>query len=68
MAASASILADKLHEYPKQDVIDGTNGATASILDDCINQNGGVLQLLQRYAGRTFCSPGKRLRLEENSY
>ena len=68
MAASTSILADKLHEYPQQDVIDGSGGASASILDGCINQNGGVFQLLQRYAGRTFCSPGKRLRLEAGSY
>jgi hypothetical protein len=27
-----------------------------------------VLQLLHRYAGRTFCTPGKRLRLAEQSY
>ena len=54
MAASTSILADKLHEYPQQDVIDG---ASDSLLDDCINGNDGVLQLLHRYAGRTFCTP-----------
>ena len=53
----ASILADKLHEYPQQDVIDGSGGGADSILDDCLNQNGGVLQLLHRYAGRTFCTP-----------
>ena len=29
MADSTSILADKLHEYPQQDVIDGTNGQNA---------------------------------------
>jgi hypothetical protein len=51
MPASTSILADKLHEYPQLDVIDG---ASDSILDDIINQNDGVLQLLHRYAGRTF--------------
>ena len=68
MAASTSILPEKLHEYPQQDVIDGSVGESASILDDCINQNDGVLQLLHRYAGRTFCSPGKRLRLDEGSY
>ena len=27
MAASTSTLADKLHEYPQQDVIDGAGGA-----------------------------------------
>ena len=68
MADSTSILADKLHEYPQHDVIDGTNGASASALDDCLNKHGGVLQLLHRYAGRTFCTPGKRLRLDERSY
>ena len=68
MAASTSILADKLHEYPKQDVIDGTGGGTDAVLDDCLNQNGGVFQLLHRYAGRTFCTPGKRLRLDDASY
>lgn len=65
MAATTSILPDKLHEYPHHDVIDG---GSASILDDCLNQNDGVLQLLHRYAGRTFCSPGKRLRLDAESY
>ncbi|MEC8473881.1 MAG: hypothetical protein VXZ38_04450 [Planctomycetota bacterium] len=68
MAASTSILADKLHEYPQQEVIDGDDSAADSILDDCINQNDGVLQLLHRYAGRTFCTPGKRLRLDAKSY
>ena len=58
MAASTSILAEKLHEYPQQDVIDGTDGASTSILDDCLNSYGGVLQLLHRYAGR----------LDEQSY
>ena len=66
MAASTSILPDKLHEYPKYDLIDGAGGA--SILDDCLNKFGGVLQLLHRYAGRTFCTPGKRLRLDAKSY
>ncbi|MFN5638049.1 MAG: hypothetical protein ACK5AA_00725, partial [Akkermansiaceae bacterium] len=68
MAASTSILPDKLHEYPQQDVIDGSRGGSDSILDDCLNQNDGVLQLVHRYAGRTFCSPGKRLRLDAKSY
>jgi len=68
MATSTSVLADKLHEYPQQDVIDATGGASASILDDCLNQHGGVFQLLHRYAGRTFCTPGKRLRLDAESY
>ena len=54
MAASTTILANKLHEYPQQDVIDE---GSASILDDCLDKNGGVLQLLHRYAGRTFCTP-----------
>jgi len=65
---ASSTLADKLHEYPQQDVIDGTSDGVSAVLDDCINKNGGVLQLTHRYAGRTFCSPGKRLRLEEKSY
>ena len=68
MAASTSILADKLHEYPQQDVIDGTSRGSDSILDDCLNSHDGVLQLLHRYAGRTFCTPGKRLRLDAQSY
>ena len=65
MAASNSILPDKLHEYPQLDVIDG---GSDSILNDCLHQNDGVLQLLHRYAGRTFCTPGKRLRLDAKSY
>ena len=68
MTASTSTLADKLHEYPQQDVIDGSDQGSASILEDCLEKNGGVLQLLQRYAGRTFCTPGKRLRLDSKSY
>ena len=68
MTASASLLPEKLHEYPLLEVIDPSAGESSLILDDCINQNDGVLQLLHRYAGRTFCSPGKRLRLDEGSY
>ena len=68
MAASASILAEKLHEYPQQDVIDGSGDVAGEILDDCLNKNDGVLQLLHRYAGRTCCTPGKRLRLASKSY
>ena len=68
MPASTLILADKLHEYPQQDVIDGSGGASDLILDDCINEHDGVLHLLHRYAGRTFCTPGKRLRLDAQSY
>lgn len=68
MAASTSMLPEKLHEYPRQDVIDGQHGTAAGVLDDCLNQHDGVLQLLHRYAGRTFCTPGKRLRLHEDSY
>jgi hypothetical protein len=68
MAGTTSILADKLHEYPRLDVIDGASGGIATVLDNCLNKNGGVLPLLHRYAGRTFCTPGKRLRLEERSY
>ena len=67
MTNPASILSDKLHEYPEHDVIDGSGGAD-EILDDCLNKNDGVLQLLHRYAGRTFCTPGKRLRLDTASY
>ena len=68
MTVSTSILPDKLHEYPQQEVIDGSEGKSTSILEDCLNQNDGVLQLLHRYAGRTFCTPGKRIRLNEKSY
>ena len=68
MSTSTSILPDKLHEYPQQDVIDGAGVGPDSILDDCLNHNDGVLQLLHRYAGRTFCTPGKRIRLDEKSY
>jgi hypothetical protein len=68
MAASPSTLAEKLHEYPQQDVIDGSGGSAAATLDACLNQNDGVLQLLHRYAGRTFCTPGRRIRLAEESY
>ena len=68
MAGTTSILADKLHEYPQQNVIDGASDGIATVLDNCLNKNGGVLQLLHRYAGRTFCTPGKRLRLDARSY
>lgn len=55
MAATTSILPDKQHEYPKEDVIDG---GSDSILDDCLNQNEGLLQLLHCYAGRLLlCLP-----------
>jgi len=67
MAATA-LLAERLHEYPTQAVIDGAGSNAAAILDDCLNRHGGVLQLLQRYAGRTFCTPGRRLRLAAESY
>ena len=40
MAASTSILPDKLHEYPQQDVIDGSGAGPDSILDDCLNKHG----------------------------
>ena len=39
MAASTSNLADKLHEYPQQDVIDGAGDVGKEILDDCLNKN-----------------------------
>ena len=68
MAASTSILTYKLHEYPQQDVIDGSSAGPDSVLEDCLSQHDGVLQLLHRYAGRTFCTPGKRLRLDAQSY
>jgi len=68
MAAPTSVLAQRLHEYPQQAVIDGGGGTAAAILDSCLNKNGGVLQLLHRYAGRTFCTPGRRLRLASESY
>lgn len=68
MAGKTSILADKLHEYPQQNVIDGASDGIAEVLDDCLDKNGGVLPLLHRYAGRTFCTPGKRLRLDARSY
>lgn len=68
MAASTSVLAQRLHEYPQQAVIDGAGGTAAATLDSCLNKNGGVLQLLHRYAGRTFCTPGRRLRLASESY
>jgi len=68
MAASTSTLAEKLHEYPEHDVLAGEGRAAEQALDDCLNENGGVLQLLHRYAGRTFCTPGRRLRLAEKSY
>jgi len=68
MVASTSVRAERLHEYPQQAVIDGTGGTAAAILDSCLNKNGGVLPLLHRYAGRTFCTPGRRLRLAAASY
>lgn len=68
MVASTSVLAERLHEYPQQAVIDGAGGTAAAILDSCLNKNGGVLPLLHRYAGRTFCTPGRRLRLAAASY
>jgi hypothetical protein len=68
MASSTTTLNEKLHEYPEHEVIDGASDSVGSILDDCLNHYGGVLPLLHRYAGRTFCTPGKRLRLAEESY
>ncbi len=68
MAAANSILSDKLHEYPQQNVIDGAGDGIAAVLDNSLDRNGGVFQLLHRYAGRTFCTPGKRLRLDARSY
>ena len=68
MAGTTSILADKLHEYPQQNVIDGASDGIATVLNHCLDKNGGVFQLLHRYAGRTFCTPGKRLRLDARSY
>lgn len=68
MAGTTSILADKLHEYPQQNVIDGASDGIATVLDNCLDKNDGVFQLLHRYAGRTFCTPGKRLRLDARSY
>lgn len=68
MVASTSVLAERLHEYPQQAVIDGAGGTAGAILDSCLNKNGGVLPLLHRYAGRTFCTPGRRLRLAAASY
>lgn len=68
MAVSTSILPDKLHEYPQHKVIDGASAGTDSLLEYCLNENEGVLQLIHRYAGRTFCTPGKRIRLDEKSY
>ncbi|HQX50086.1 MAG TPA: hypothetical protein PLR25_09270 [Planctomycetaceae bacterium] len=68
MADTTSILADKLHEYPQQNVIDGASDGISTVLDNCLEKNGGVLPLLHRYAGRTFCTPGKRLRLDAKSY
>ena len=68
MAGTTSILADKLHEYPQQNLIDGASDGISTVLDNCLEKNGGVLPLLHRYAGRTFCTPGKRLRLDAKSY
>lgn len=68
MAGTTSVLADKLHEYPQQNVINGASDGIATVLDSCLEKNGGVFQLLHRYAGRTFCTPGKRLRLDAKSY
>ncbi len=68
MAGTNSILADKLHEYPKQNLIDGASDGIATVLENCLDKNDGVFQLLHRYAGRTFCTPGKRLRLDAKSY
>ena len=43
--AASSIVPQKLNEYPQHDVIDGSGGDSAAILDDCLNHNGGVLPL-----------------------
>ncbi len=68
MAGTTSILAEKLHEYPQQKCDRWASDGIATVLDNCLNKNGGVLPLLHRYAGRTFCTPGKRLRLDAKSY
>ena len=51
MAASTSILTDKLHEYPQQDVIDGAGGEAASILDDLAHRLDGATGTTERPSG-----------------
>lgn len=41
--------------------------ATQRILDQTLETYGGVLPLAHRWAGRTFCTPGGRLRLKSDS-
>ena len=57
MAAATSILPEKLHEYPQQDVIDGSGGESASILEECLEQHGGVLQLCSVMPAEPFVAP-----------
>ena len=57
MSASTTILEEKLHEYPQQDVIDGSGGGSAAVLDDCLNQNGGVLHFCTVMPAEHFVPP-----------
>lgn len=42
-------------------------GATPTMLEETLERYGGVLPLAHRWAGRTFCTPGGRLRLKSDS-
>lgn len=56
-------MSHSLWEYPSIPLITSGHG---SILDQALNHGGGVLKLAHRFAGRSFCTPGKRLRLDPN--
>ncbi len=55
----------RLLEYPEHKL---RLSATAQMLDAILNDSGGVIPLLSRYAGRSFCRAGKRLRLRDKDY
>jgi hypothetical protein len=58
MTATTSILPEKLHEYPQQDVIDASGAESASILDDCLNQNDGSSATFTSLCGQDILQPG----------
>ncbi|MCB0323199.1 MAG: hypothetical protein KDD69_06475 [Bdellovibrionales bacterium] len=64
---SRRYLSQALHEYPSLRVEDASEGAQ-HVLQECLEQHDGILTLPHRYAGRTFCKPGKRLRLRKSDY
>lgn len=58
------MLTQRLLEYPNHEI--QMTGQEA-VLTSSLEKNKGVLPVIDRYAGRSFCTPGKRLRLAPSS-